>query len=152
MAIPIHLKYAKTIPSARSESDVLKYLSNWEKAIPQNFPGIELFESQGENRYRWDFEKLSHSGKDIQIQFETDLIPAGNRLEIVPVPGSGSATLGGSWTVEKAGPGSQIRFQVDIQLELPLPGFLKSMVSPIATKELTKLFDTYVQRLEKSLG
>lgn len=151
MAIPIQLQYQKEISSRKSSEETASFLSNWEKAIPPYFPGISRFKPESAHRYHWEFEKLAHSGKEIQINFSTDFNRQGLTLTMTPVPDSGSAELSGEWKVEPAGEGSKIRFQAELQLELPLPGFLKAMVTPVATKELQKLFDQYAQRLEKAL-
>ena len=48
--------------------------------------------------------------------------------------------------------GTKITFTVNFEIEIPVPGFLKGMAVPLAQKELVKLFDRYVARVEKNFG
>jgi carbon monoxide dehydrogenase subunit G len=153
MAIHVVVPYQKTFPSSQNLEKTFAYFADVEKAVPGNFPGVESFESVGPETFRWIFEKLGYSGYEVQIQLITRFAKtAPHRVEAIAVPQAGLCLFNGSWSFEAKGTGTQVQFQAKFEIDLPIPGFLKGMATPLATKELTKLFDRYTERVEKNLG
>jgi carbon monoxide dehydrogenase subunit G len=152
MAVKIDVPYRQSIASAKSPEETFRYLADFERAIPGNFPGLETFTKQGEATYHWSFEKVKYNNYEFHIQVVTRFeMGPGHTIKLVSVPKPGHSSLTGSWNVEPQGSGSRITFTVDLQTELPIPFLLKAVAAPITQKELGKVFDRYLANVGKAL-
>ena len=152
MPIKVDVRYSKIIDCGMSATETFAYLSDLERAVPTNFPGIERFEPLDNRGYRWTFEKIAHSGYEMQIKLVTRFaIKTPNRIEMESLPEPGASTISGFWQVDSHNNKSKVQFDVDLMMELPLPFFVKGMAAPIVQKELTKLFDRYLSNVAKAL-
>ena len=153
MAVRITVPYEKLFLSPLSLEATYQYFSNFEKSIPGNFPGLEVFEPQGNETYRWVFEKVGHSGYELQIQLITRFEKhPHSRINAVSVAAPGASGFKGGWAFQSQGEKTQVTFQAQFEIELPIPSLLKSMAAPLAQRELTKLFDRYIARVEKNIS
>ncbi|MBY0369655.1 SRPBCC family protein [bacterium] len=153
MAVKIEIPYEGTVSVPTPPDKAFAYLADLEKSIPGNFPGVASFQAQGADTYQWAFEKVGYSGYELEIQLVTQAKKeAPSKITLKSVPGKGTALFDGSWALSPKGSGTQIAFQGKLQLELPIPGFLKGMATPLAEKEIRKLFDRYLRHVEKNLG
>ena len=151
MAFKIDIHYRTSLPSKKDADRTISYLKNYGDSIPLNFPGIESFTETEPKTYQWKFEKLSHSGKELQIAFATRFDETPDRIKCVPVKGSDQASLQAEWTVVPKGLGAEVKFEAKLGIEIPLPGLLRAMIAPMAEMELKKLFDEYAANLQKAL-
>lgn len=154
MPIKIDVRYSKIQECGNIHANVAyDYLSDFERSVPACFPGIEKFESLGNGGYRWVFEKIAHSGYEMQIKLVTRLtLKKPHRIEMEPLPEPGSSTIKGFWEVDSHHDKARVKFDADLVMELPLPFFVKAMAAPIVQKELTKLFDRYLSNVAKALA
>jgi carbon monoxide dehydrogenase subunit G len=153
MAVNIRVDYDKPFQSARDAATTFEYLSDLKTAVPKHFRGVQTFEEKTPSVFHWIFEKIAHSGREIQIRFATQKSTVENKqilLTSVGEPGFDKITA--SWDVHPAGPGSEVRFKATLEVELPIPGFLKAVIAPMAQRELAKFFDRYIENVEKTLA
>jgi carbon monoxide dehydrogenase subunit G len=153
MAIKVAVPYRRTFEVPRDPQSVYDYFADFAKAVPANFPGVEEFQPLAPNRFRWVFEKVGYSSYELQIKLATQFhLEPPHRIRATPVPEPGGCQFTGSWEFQAAGQGTQITFEGTLEIELPVPSFLKSVATPLAQKELGKLFDRYTGRVEKNLA
>jgi carbon monoxide dehydrogenase subunit G len=153
MAVQVTVPYEKTFSSSRDLEDTFKYLSDFERSIPENFKGIEKFEKQSDGSYLWEFEKIGHSGYNLEIRLIADCTakPPKN-IEITSRNQKGYAQFTGRWELTSGFENCQVKFTASFGLELPIPFLMKAVAVPLATKEFTKFFDRYIQRVEQTLA
>lgn len=153
MAVRVEVLYDKVFSSKHSLAKTYDYFADVEKAVPANFPGVEGFTSIGPDTFRWEFEKVGYSGYELQIKLVTRFQKTPpSRVDVIAVPEPGACSFNGGWTFTSEGSGTRIQFKAKFEIEIPVPGFLKGMATPLAQKELTKLFDRYIARVEKNFG
>ena len=153
MAVRDEVPYKKVFQSKHGISEVYAYFADVEKSVPGNFPGVEGFESTGPDTFRWVFEKVGYSGYELQIKLVTNFTKTPeSRIDVTPIAEPGACLFTGGWEFAPSGSGTQITFNVKFEIELPVPGFLKGMAVPLAQKEMVKLFDRYIARVEKNFG
>jgi carbon monoxide dehydrogenase subunit G len=153
MPVKIDIPYKKTFTVNRSLAEAFSYIKNVKTSIPECFPGVESFLEVSSNVYLWEFEKVGYSGYEIQIKLKTQIDAiSSHQIKVSPIAAAGTSLFKGGWTLSQSGEKTEILFEALLEVELPIPFFLKSMATPLAQKELTKLFDRYVTRAEKNLS
>ena len=152
MAVRIEVTYSKQLSGPKKFDEALKYFLNVEQSIPSNFPGLQSFKPLGSDVYEWAFEKISYSGYDFQIQFQTKFIFSKTAADIVPHNSKGTE-LSGRWEFsEGTGGGTNLNFKAAFATELSIPSLFKSMATGLLQKEITKLFDRYSDNVAKVLS
>ncbi len=153
MAVKVEVPFHKVFTSKHSPAETYAYFADVEKSVPGNFPGVEGFDSVGPDTFRWIFETVGYSGYELQIKLVTRFKKTPEtRIDVTPVAEPGACLFTGSWAFAPEGSGTRVTFDVKFEIELPVPGFLKGMAAPLAQKELTKLFERYIGRVEKNFG
>jgi len=153
MAVKVEVNYCNSVLCDLSVPETFAYLADAEKSVPPNFPGLENFTKSGTDLYHWEFEKVGQGGYDIQIHLATRIIPkAPDQIQLSSIAGGKSnGMLQGHWRLGTKGEKTEATFDIKLDLELPLPFFLKAVAAPVAQKELTKLFDRYLTNVGKAL-
>ncbi len=154
MALKIEIPYSTSILSPKDLKATYAYFANFENSVGTNFPGLEVFKSQGGDKYDWQFQKVEQSGYGIQIKFATQFQKEAEKaIRVEPIAsGEATASLKGSWEFESAGDKTKVNFKATFTLELPLPFFLKSVAGPFAQKEISKLFERYTSNVSKAIS
>jgi carbon monoxide dehydrogenase subunit G len=150
MAAKVDIPFRAAFSVARPRDKVYGYLAKVKTAIPGNFPGVERFEETGPDTFRWTFESLSYGGHHLAIGFVTRFVFSPEDKIVMEPSGTGSR-LNGSWTLREQGGNTEVTFQAHLELELPIPFFLKGMAAPVAQKEITKLFERYIGRVSTNI-
>ncbi len=152
MAVRIEAPYANSFKSAKSPKETFDYLADVETTVPENFKGVESFTEVEANTYRWEFEKIGYGNYELKIwiltRFETT---PHSQIKVVGIPKPGACLFNADWTLKPQGKNTLVDFSAKFEIDAPVPGFLKSMALSLATKELGKLFDRYIERVEKNL-
>lgn len=153
MAVKVVVPFRREFTTPRGPQATFDYFADVAKSVPENFPGVEEFKPLGPDQYRWVFEKIGYSSYELQIKLATQFHKdSATKLRATPIPEPGAANFTGSWECNPNGDGTRVTFDAKFEIELPIPGFLKSMAEPVAQKELSKLFDRYIDRVEKNLA
>lgn len=153
MGIQIRTKYHKSFHSQKDLTSTFIYLSNFREAIPHNFPELKSFEPTGANAYRWTFRPLNYAGTQIALEFLTRFRTEPERLIELSSQGANDPTqIFGEWSLHEKGLQTEVKFSISLQIELNLPFLLKPVVQPMAEKELTRIFDTYISNVQTALA
>jgi carbon monoxide dehydrogenase subunit G len=153
MAVKIDVRYHKPVESSRSAEETFRFLTDFEHSIPEHFPGVEKFEKLGNDTYRWTFERFAQGGYDLQIKLVTRFaMSAPQKIGMSSLPEPGASQISGGWRVDAEGSRARVDFEANLSLELPIPFLLKAVAAPLAQKELSKLFDRYLENVGKALA
>lgn len=153
MGVNIRVNYDRNFKSTRDAASTFGYLNDLNTSVPKHFYGVETFEEKGPGVFHWIFQKIAHSGREVQIKLSTKKDVVENKQVLVTsVPEPGFDKITASWDINPAGSGAEVRFQATLEVDLPIPAFLKSVIAPMAERELAKLFDRYVENVEQTLA
>jgi hypothetical protein len=153
MAFNVEINCRSSFVSPHPIEKTMVLLADYESSIGNNFKGLETFRSLGGDVYEWTFEKLSYGGYDLQIRFKTKLEQKGaDLIQIIPVATDSKTSLSGYWKMVPTSQGTQVNFFATLVGELPLPGFMKSMIAPLAQREVQKIFDQYISHVSTSFN
>ena len=153
MAVKVSVPYRRTFEVPLELQAAFDYFANVAEAVPANFPGVEEFQPIGVDSYRWVFEKVGYSSYEIIIKLATRFTKESpNRITVHPIPEVGAFLFTGAWEFAAKGAKTEVTFSANLEMDLPIPFFLKAVAVPLAQKELTNLFDRYIHRVEKNLA
>lgn len=146
MPVQVRVPYKKSTVIRGPLEKVYLALADVKHSVPLYFPGLEAFIPKGTNRFEWVFKEVGFRGQQLQIRIQTEFrfFPV-ERIEIHALPGPSSAT--GQWTFKAIGSETEVGFEITLETQLPVPGFLKAIAGPLAQAELTKFFDHYLHAL-----
>jgi carbon monoxide dehydrogenase subunit G len=138
--------------TTHSVDQIMEFLSDYDNSVGNQFDGLESFKLEGHDSYRWTFESINYGSYHLQITFLTKFKKKDPQtLEIIPIKGDDKAIFSGCWKLKPNKDGTLVTFEAKLVGELPLPGLMKGMITPLAQKEVTKLFNRYVENVSKSL-
>lgn len=149
MAVQVSVPFTGSFELPVSKEKALAYLTNYDVSIAKCFPGVEKLEPSGPDTFKWHFEKIAYGGYEIAIGFTTRFAAEADGLVMTPVNDGTKNRLSGRWTLASAGSGTKVQFEASLELELPVPFFLKGMATSVTQKEITGLFRRYVERAPK---
>lgn len=149
MAVQVSVPFTGSFDLPVSKDKALAYLQNYDVAIAKSFPGVEKLEPKGPGTFQWHFEKIAYGGYEIAIGFTTRFSASGDALVMEPVADGTKNRLSGRWKLDESGGGTKVHFEATLELELPVPFFLKGMATSVTQKEITGLFRRYVERAPK---
>ena len=150
--IQITVPFSKSLTSSVSLSDTFVFLSSTD-STRKYFPGIQKLQLLYGNIHEWIFKKFSYGGYELDITFKTSikLTPEG-LIEIEPFPENEKTSLKAAWVIKEGVGKVTASFTADFKTELPLPSLMRAMIEPMAKKELTKLFDRYIDNVAQALS
>ncbi len=151
MAVSLDIPFKASLHSVRSPADTLAYLSKWEESVGKQFPGLKSFRQTDPGIYAWEFQEVGYQNIKLAIAFSTQM-RATPPLSATVSPHSGPHKLFLQWTVSPDGKGAKADLDLKFNVELPVPGLLKALVSGFARTELTKLLERYAANVEKTLS
>lgn len=153
MAIETQVHFSKTVSSPRDLSSTFSYLSAFPQAATENFPGIQSLKALASDLFEWEFEEISYQSFKLVIKFLTRLsITPLKEIRITPVQGSHPGQLSGTWTLTPHGTSTEVAINLSLNLSVPGPSFLKSIVAPLAEKDILQLLERYASNVEKNLS
>jgi|GEM_PF-1288301 len=154
MAVEVTVPYERSFTVNRPLAEAFTHLSDVESSIPKHFYGISEFKRLEDTSYHWIFQKLEYSSYSFQLSLKTrfEFKPSEHILMHAIPSKDDPCLLKGSWVFKDQGTGTQIVFVAEFKVSLPVPFLLKSMVTSLTQKEITKLLDRYVQHLIKTLA
>jgi hypothetical protein len=153
MAAKVEVPYKHRWECPRDIDTTFRYFADFNTAVPQNFPGIDKFEEIRPGVFLWTFQQIGYGGYELNIKLATKFdLEAPGEIRITPVAEPNASRLQGSWRFTAQGPKTIIDFNFTLEIELPIPSFLKKMADPVVNKEITKLFERYVADVAKHLS
>ena len=148
MSFSLDFQYENTLLISRDAAEVFHFLSQYELALPQLFPGLNRFEKTGPGTYFWEFQPLEYGGKNLRVAFSTLFKEKESAIEITPQDPSADTLLSGRWTLEPRNSQCEVKMEFMLRFTVPLPRLTKPFLSSLASTELTKLFDRYATNLK----
>ncbi len=152
MAVVVEVPFSQSVKVAKKPADVLAFLKDPKTNIPAHFPGIDELVETHANTYDWNFHKIEYGGYSLTPRLLTKFEEKPDTISIVPQKKAGYSELAGHWRVLPEGAGSKIEFSIKLTMELPIPFFMKGMATPVVQKELSKLFQRYLENVGKTLS
>jgi carbon monoxide dehydrogenase subunit G len=157
MAITVKIDLGYEFAVKAKAADVFALLSDVPASVG-HFPKVDQLVDLGGNTYRWEMEKVGTTQVNIQTVYackyasKWDAAKGTGSVKWTPVKGVGNALVLGSWDIvdQKKSTGITLAIQGDI--EVPLPGLMKMVVTPVVESEFEKLVEKYIANLIKKFG
>ena len=151
ITVDIDLGYEFTVKAAFK--DVFDVLSD----VPTSasfFPKVDALTDLGAGAYRWEMEKVGTAQVNIQTVYASKYVSNRSKGTVVwtPVKGEGNALVGGSWTVKEQKKGTDLQLKINGTVDVPLPGLMKMVVTPVVRGEFEKLVEKYIDNLIAKFG
>lgn len=153
MAITVSFDLAYEFAVNALASEVFAVLSDVPLSA-RHLPKLEKLVDLGDNIYRWEMEKVGTAQMKIQTVYASRYVFDKNKGRVVwtPVAGQGNAQMGGSWAITDKKKYTHLVLNIDGQLELPLPAWMKGIVAPIVMSENEILVKQYLANLIQLFG
>ena len=149
MTVKVKIDLHREFIVAADIDTVFSLLSNV-PASAAYFPKVHKLTPLSDNSYRWDMEKVALGIYSIETSYACQYISDRDAKTIVwvPIEGEGNATVSGKWTLTKFAAGTNVLFETQAELILPISGLLQLAISPLVKIEFTGLVDTYLNNLQ----
>lgn len=150
-SVPIELGYEFSVKAPYA--DVFAVLSDVPKSV-SHFPKVDRLVDEGKGVYRWEMKKVGVASIQLQTIYASKYVSDAKKGTVVwtPVPGVGNAQVGGSWKIVDRKSKTDLVLAIQGVVEVPLPGLVKGVVTPVVKAEFEGLVDTYVDNLAKAFG
>ncbi len=149
--VDIDLAYEFTVKAGFDE--VFDLLSDVPKSV-SHFPKVDKLVDLGGGSYRWEMQKVGTAQVNIQTVYASSYVADRKKGTVVwtPVKGVGNAQVGGHWKLKKAKKGTALELAIQGTVEVPLPGLMKMVVTPVVQGQFEELVDKYIANLVKQFG
>jgi carbon monoxide dehydrogenase subunit G len=151
ISVPIELGYEFSVKSAFK--DVFAVLSDVPESV-SHFPNVDQLVDMGGGTYRWEMKKIGIASVSLQTIYASKYVSDAKKGSVVwtPVKGVGNALVGGSWAITDKKKTTDLVLKIAGTVDVPLPGLMKSVVTPVVKNEFEGMVDTYVDNLIKRFG
>ena len=151
ISVPIELGYEFSVKSPYKE--VFAVLSNVPESV-SHFPKVDALVDMGDGVYRWEMQKIGIAQANLQTVYASKYVSDAKKGSVVwtPVKGVGNAQVGGSWAIVDRKKTTDLVLKIQGTVEVPLPGLMKAVVSPLVKSEFEGLVDRYVDNLIAHFG
>lgn len=118
------------------------------------FPKVKQLVDMGGGVYRWEMQKVGSGQVSLQTIYASKYVANRAKGTVVwtPVKDVGNAQVGGSWKITDRKGSTGIVLKTSGQVEVPLPGLMKMVVTPVVKGEFEGLVEKYVANLIKRFG
>jgi carbon monoxide dehydrogenase subunit G len=123
-------------------------------ASAAHFPKVHALTPLPDNSFRWEMEKVNLGMHSAQTAYACQYVANNDTKTIVwtPIKGEGNSVVSGEWQLKELESGTEILFNTQALLTLPLPGLLKLAISPLVKLEFSSMVDTYLRNLKGVLA
>ena len=151
ISVPIELGYEFSVKS--TFKDVFAVLSDVPESV-SHFPNVDQLVDMGGGTYRWEMKKIGIASVSLQTIYASKYVSDAKKGSVVwtPVKGVGNALVGGSWAITDKKKTTDLVLKIAGTVDVPLPGLMKSVVTPVVKNEFEGMVDTYVDNLIKRFG
>jgi carbon monoxide dehydrogenase subunit G len=151
ISVPIELGYEFSVKS--TFKDVFAVLSDVPESV-SHFPNVDQLVDMGGGTYRWEMKKIGIASVSLQTIYASKYVSDAKKGSVVwtPVKGVGNALVGGSWAITDKKKTTDLVLKIAGTVDVPLPGLMKSVVTPVVKSEFEGMVDTYVDNLIKRFG
>ena len=119
-----------------------------------HFPKLARLVDLGDACYRWEMDKVGTASAHLQTVYASRYVADKKKGRVVwtPLAGQGNALVGGSWAISNKKTFTHLVLRLAGELQLPLPGLMKALVTPVVIGEYEKLVELYIDNLIKRFG
>jgi len=151
ISIPIELGYEFSVKSPFK--DVYAVLSDVPESVG-HFPKVDRLVDMGDGVYRWEMQKIGIAQAHLQTVYASKYVADKAKGSVVwtPVAGVGNAQVGGSWAITDQKKTTDLVLTIRGVVDVPLPGLMKAVVTPIVKNEFEGMVDQYVANLIARFG
>lgn len=152
MALKVSIDLARKFVVSADAETAFALLSDVQ-ASAAHFPKVQAITDLGDNKFRWEMEKVNLGTHSAQTAYACQYISdnEANTVVWLPIKGEGNSVVSGKWAINSLDAGTELSFTTKAELTLPLPGLLKLAISPIVKLEFTGMVDKYIANLKKTL-
>lgn len=116
-----------------------------------HFPNVERLVPLGGDKFRWEMEKMGSQNYFFQVMYTTMYKRNEEDKWIRWYPISeGNGEFSGCWELRSDGAGTQVHFENEGHLRLPLPRLAKKLIKPFVSNKFEELFDAYIANLQQT--
>jgi carbon monoxide dehydrogenase subunit G len=153
MAITVPFDMAYEFEVKAKAAEVFEVLANVPVSA-SHFPKVAKLVDLGGNAYRWEMEKVGTEKMNIQTVYASKYVSDKKKGTVVwtPVKGEGNAQIHGSWTITDNKKSTNVVLKLGGELNVPLPGLMKMVVTPFVISENEKLVEKYIDNLIARFG
>jgi carbon monoxide dehydrogenase subunit G len=151
ITIPIELGYEFSVKAPFK--DVFAVLSDVPESV-SHFPKVDKLVDMGDGVYRWEMQKIGIAQANLQTVYASKYVADKAKGTVVwtPVKGVGNGLVGGSWKITDKKKTTDLVLKIAGTVDVPLPGLMKSIVTPVVKGEFEGMVDTYVANLIAVFG
>ncbi|MDT0594134.1 SRPBCC family protein [Glaciecola petra] len=152
MALKVSIDLSRKFIVSADSDHVFALLSDVE-ASAAHFPKVHAITKIGDNRFKWEMEKVNLGTHSAQTAYACEYIAnsTDKTVEWFPIKGEGNSEVSGKWTIKELSAGTELSFVTKAVLTLPLPGLLKLAISPMVKMEFAGMVDTYITNIKTVL-
>ena len=152
MSVTIPISIVLDFSTTASLQTVYDILADVPKSI-SHFPNVQNLVSLGNDKYRWEMEKMGTQNHYFQVQYTTQYSRSDTEKWIRWVPiAEGNGSFRGCWELHREGEGTRVHFENEGHLQLPLPRLTKRLVKPFVLHKFQELFDAYIANLQDTFN
>lgn len=118
-----------------------------------HFPQVEQLVSLGDDRYRWEMERMGTQNHHFQVRYVTRYTRSEQEKWVrwVPVP-EGNGSFRGCWELSQEGNRVRVHFENEGHLELPLPRLSRRLIQPFVLRQFEDLIEGYIANLQQTFS
>lgn len=151
MGTKVTVSLNKTFNVGADVDRVFDLLANVPESA-SHYPGVEKLNDQGDGVYEWVMEEIGAGGFSHQVVYASKYVSDRDAGTIEWTPVSGNSEISGNWKLTADGDGTQCEFNVNADLDVPVPRLLKSMAKPVVEQQFGSQTDTYINNLKTALA
>lgn len=157
MTITVNIELGYEFAVKATAAEVFAVLSDVPTSV-SHFPKVDKLTDLGDGAFQWEMEKVGTAQVNIQTvyasRYTSEFKAAKQQGSVTwtPVKGVGNAQVGGQWTIQGQKGSTAITLSIEGKIDVPLPGLMKMVVSPVVESEFEKLVEKYIDNLVKHFG
>ena len=119
-----------------------------------HFPKVAQLVDLGKGVYRWELEKIGAPQMHVQTVYASKYVADKKKGTVswTPVNGEGNALISGQWRLVDKKKTTELHLEITGELQVPLPGLMKAVVTPFVLTENEKLIERYIDNLITEFG
>ena len=150
MSVIIPISVVRDFTTSAPIQEVYEILADVPNSV-SHFPKVEQLVTLGDNKYRWEMERMGTQNHYFQVRYVTRYTRSASEKWIRWTPISeGNGSFSGCWELRREGNKTHLHFENKGHLQLPFPRILKRLVKPFVDKQFQDLLDQYIVNLQRT--
>jgi carbon monoxide dehydrogenase subunit G len=152
MAFTMKLDLTREIKVNSDYDTAFEIFSNVAK-MGSFFPKVEKLEDIGDGAWKWTLEEAGISKYNLQVVYAAkyNFDKENGKVTWSPVEGIGNAKNWGDVDIRREGDKTAIRFHTDVELEIPFPSIVGSVIKPFVKSQFSGMLETFQKNVEASV-